>query len=292
VPELLTVIAGHLLNGALTIALAAVAAALTEHPATAAIVTLSVTVGTWLINFAAAVNGGWWEKAAAFTPTAMVAEFQRGLFRADVTLVAVSLTVAGLWISAIFLRIGDPIRRRVQRSIAVIAAAAIVVASATLVTASWDASESRRNSFSESEVAALRSINGDLHIVAHFAPEDPRRSDLEHNAFRKLRRALPRTRITYVSATSTGLFEQTTEKYGEIEYALGSQSASSRSITTDGVLESVFTLAGVTPPGESSDDVFRGHPLAARPRGAAIIFYGAWPLVVAVLAFMVQRGKA
>ena len=87
-PELLTVIAGHLLNGGLTIALAVTAAAMTEHPATAAIVTLTVTVGTWLINFAAAVNGGWWERAAAFTPTAMVAEFQRGLLRADITLAA------------------------------------------------------------------------------------------------------------------------------------------------------------------------------------------------------------
>jgi hypothetical protein len=209
-----------------------------------------------------------------------------------VILVGVILTAAGLSASAIFLRLGDPIRRRVQRSIAVFAVAALAIASVSLVSASWDASESRRNSFSEREVAALRSINGDLHIVAHFAPEDPRRADLEHNAFRKLRRALPRTRITYVSATSTGLFEQTRDKYGEIEYALGSQSASSRSITTDGVLESVFTLAGLTPPAESEDDVFRGHPLAARPRGAAIIFYGAWPLMVAVLAVMVQRGKA
>jgi hypothetical protein len=51
-------------------------------------VTLTVTVGTWLINFAAAVNGGWWERARGFTPTAMVAEFQRGLLRADVMLVA------------------------------------------------------------------------------------------------------------------------------------------------------------------------------------------------------------
>ena len=90
-----TVIAGHVLNGGLTIALAAAAAALTEHPVTAAIVTLTVTVGTWLINFAAAVNGGWWERAAAYTPTAMVAEFQRGLVRADVILVALCLIAGG-----------------------------------------------------------------------------------------------------------------------------------------------------------------------------------------------------
>ena len=47
---------GHLLNAGLTIALAAAAASMTEHPSTAAIVTLSVTVGTWIINFIAAVQ--------------------------------------------------------------------------------------------------------------------------------------------------------------------------------------------------------------------------------------------
>src|SRR5438093_8937149 len=46
-PELITVAAGHFLNAGLTIALAAAAAAITEHPSTAAIVTLTVTVGTW-----------------------------------------------------------------------------------------------------------------------------------------------------------------------------------------------------------------------------------------------------
>ena len=73
---------GHLLNAGLTIALAAAAASITEHPSTAAILTLSVTVGTWILNFVAAVHGGVWERLAGYTPTAMVAEFQHGLVRA------------------------------------------------------------------------------------------------------------------------------------------------------------------------------------------------------------------
>ena len=164
--------------------------------------------------------------------------------------------------------------------------AILVAASQTL---SWDASESRRNSFPESAVDALRSIGGVLHVEAHFAPEDPRRSDLEHNAFRKLRRALPRARIDYVSATSTGLFEQTSEKYGEIWYQLGGKTQVSRITTAEGVLENVLSLAGIAAPAESDDDVFRGHPLAARPRGAALLFYGLWPLIVASMAFIQWR---
>src|SRR5262252_1031062 len=75
-PELLTIAAGHMLNAALTIGLAAAAASVTEHPSTAAIVTLTVTVGTWIVNFIAAVQGGVWERVANYTPAAMVAEFQ------------------------------------------------------------------------------------------------------------------------------------------------------------------------------------------------------------------------
>lgn len=290
-PELLTVIAGHLLNGGLTIALAATAAALTEHPATAAIVTLTVTVGTWLINFAAAVNGGWWERAAALTPTAMVAEFQRGLLRADLVLVAVALILGGLALAAIWLRLGDRVAHRVRQSAAVAVVLTAVIAASTLVTASVDASESRRNSFPAAAVAALRSIRGNLRIEAHFAPEDPRRSDLERGGFRKLKRALPRVNVTWVSATSVGLFEQTADKYGEIWYELDGRTAVSRTTTAEGVLESVFELAGITAPPESDADLFRGHPLAARPRGAAIVFYGAWPVTVAGLAVFLQRRK-
>jgi ABC-type transport system involved in multi-copper enzyme maturation permease subunit len=291
-PELLTVMAGHVLNGGLTIALAAAAAALTEHPATAAIVTLTVTVGTWLINFAAAVNGGWWERAAAYTPTAMVAEFQRGLLRADLMLVALCLMLAGLALAAIWLRIGVATVRRFQESGALAVAIALAIAASSIVTASADTSEGRRNSFSEGEMATLRSIGGDLRIEAHFAPEDPRRSDLELRAFRKLRRAIPGVRVEYVSATSTGLFEQTADKYGEIWYELNGRRHMSRVTTAEGVLESVFELAGVAAPAPRDDEIFRGHPLAARPSGAAAVFYVGWPLAILAMAFYSQRRTA
>jgi hypothetical protein len=290
-PELITVFAGHFLNAGLTIALAMAAAAITDHPATAAIVTLTVTVGTWLINFAAAVNGGWWERAAAMTPTAMVAEFQRGLVRADILIVAVALITCGLAIASIWLRLGAPAIRRAQMSAVGAIATAGAIAAAMFITPSWDASESRSNSFSESAEAALQSIAGGLRIDAHFAPEDPRRSDLEHNAFRKLRRAVPGVRISYVSATTVGLFEQTSEHYGEVHYDLHGKTLESRITTAEGVLESIFTLAGINAPPESDDELFRGHPLAARPRGAAIIFYGAWPIAVLVMYLFERRHK-
>src|SRR5262252_8111949 len=99
-PEVVTVLFGHLLNAGLTIALAAVTAAVSEHPSTAAILTLSVTVGTWILNFVAAVQGGIWERLAGYTPPAMIATFQHGLVRLDVVLIAAILTAAGLVLAA------------------------------------------------------------------------------------------------------------------------------------------------------------------------------------------------
>ena len=286
-PELASVVAGHVLNAALTIALAAAAASLTDHPSTAAIVTLTATVGAWVLNFIAAVHGGVWERLARYTPTAMVAEFQHGLIRLEVVLAAIALMIAGLAIAAVWIRLGVAVKRRALESAGVVAAGAIAVAACMLVTTSWDVSEARGNSFSRSDEAALAKIPGTLTIEVHLAPEDPRRIDLDHRALSKLRRVRPDVDIRYISATSIGLFEQTNEGYGEIKYALGARTVVSRSTTAEAVLEAIYEVAGVAPPGDD-ESVFRGHPLVARPAWAGPIFYVIWPLMVIAVAVKVK----
>jgi ABC-2 type transport system permease protein len=288
-PELVTVAAGHFLNAGLTIALAAAAAAITEHPSTAAIVTLSVTVGTWIVNFIAAVQGGLWERIAAYTPTAMVAEFQHGLVRLDVVLIALALVGTGLTVAAVWLRLGIAVRRRLYESAAVGAFAFLAIVAFSFATASWDTSENRMNSFSIAGEEALKHIREPLRIEAHLAPEDPRRVDLEHRALSKLRRVMPAVRVQYISATSIGLFEQTSAHYGEIWYDLGGRKTMSRTTTAEGVLEAIFSLAGAAPPPPGEEDIFRGHPLASQPRGAALVFYGVWPALVLLAGFVVRR---
>jgi hypothetical protein len=287
-PELATVAGGHLMNAGLTIGLAAATASMTEHPATAAILTLSVTVGTWILNFIAAVQGGVWERVARYTPTAMVAEFQHGLIRLDVVVAALALIVFGLGLAAVWMRLGVPVRRRIEESLALAAVGIAVIAAGTLATTSWDTSESRRNSFSRADEAALARIAGPITIEVHLAPEDPRRVDLEHRALSKLRRVRPDLQVRYVSATSIGLFEQTSAGYGEIWYDVQGHKAVSRSTTAEALLETLYSLAGVAPPGDD-DATFRGHPLMARPAGAATAFYVLWPALV-VGAAVVARG--
>jgi hypothetical protein len=288
-PELGIVTCGHLLNVGLTIAVATLAACATEHPSTAAIVTLGVTVGTWILNFAAAVHGGIWERAAGFTPTAIVAEMQHGLVRLDVVLVALTLIVASVWVAGIWIRVGVPVRQRMRESLVVGVAAVAVAAACGFATASRDFSENRGNSFSKAEEDALRGITVPVRMVVHLAPEHPRRSDLHRRVIGKLRRALPGLDVRYESATTIGLFEQTNPHYGEIWYELGGRTSTSRSVTPEGVLERIFELASVTPAAEREDDIFRGHPLAVEPRGAAAVFYGIWPAAVAGTAFIWRR---
>jgi len=285
-PELFTLTLGHVLNAGLTIGLAAAMASIAEHPSTAAILTLSITIGTWIVNFVAAVQGGWWERAAGYTPAAMVAEFQHGLLRLDTLLIAVVLILTGLSVAALWMRLGTGVIRRAYESAGVVVLAAGCIFASMLVTPNWDTSEARSNSFSEADEQALRQIHEPLKIEAHLAQEDPRRLDLERRALSKLRRIMPKLEVRYVSATSIGLFEQTGAGYGEIWYELNGRRTMSRVTTEEGVLEAIYSLASdhvpksPDAPTESTEPVFRGHPLAVSARGAGIFFYVLWPVVV------------
>jgi hypothetical protein len=230
-----------------------------------------------------------WERAAGYTPAAMVAEFQHGLVRLDTVLIALLLISTGLGFAAIWMRLGAPVKRRTYQSIGLGVLAAAGILACTFCTVSWDASESRGNSFPESDEQALKQIHEPLLIVAYLAPEDPRRFDLEHRALSKLRRIMPKVQVRYVSATSIGLFEQTNAHYGEIWYDMGGRKTMSRVTTAEGVLEAIYSLAGITPPTETDEETFRGHPLAVAPKYAGVMFYGFWPCLVVAAAIFARR---
>ena len=61
-----------------------------------------------------------------------------------------------------------------------------------------------------------------------------------------------------------------------------------RSTIEEVVLEQVYTLAGIAPPATVESD-YPGYPLAARPRWAAGIFYGVWPLLTILGWWLIRR---
>ena len=286
-PELVTLAFGHLLNAGLTIGLAAAMSSVTEHPSTAAILTLSVTVGTWIVSFFGAVQGGWWERAAGYTPAAIVAEFQHGLLRLDTVLIALVRDAGGLASpAAIWMRLGTDVSRRANRPVS--ACSRRLHLRMHFLHASWDTSEARGNSFSEGDERAIRQIHAPLRIEAHLAPEDPRRIDLEHHALSKLRRIMPAS-----GAVCVGLVDRAFR-------------TDHRRVRRD------LVRPGRPPNDEPHDDGGRcarsdltrwpasrrlpkrrddlSRASAGRPaNGAGIVFYAVWPALFLVSGFIVRR---
>ena len=193
-PELVDGGRGHVLNAGLTIALAAAAAAVAEHPSTAAILTLSVTVGTWIVNFIAAVAGrnlgargglhadgdgrGVPARPGPARPAARRVLADCGGLRA-VRRIWLRLGIAG---PAPGIGVGRPSRRSPPRRSSPV----------PFVTPSWDyVREPDELVLARRTNEALAQIREPLRIEAHLAPEDPRRVDLERRALSKLRRVMP-----------------------------------------------------------------------------------------------------
>ena len=290
-PETWTVVAGHVLRGALTIGVAAAAGALAASAASAAIIALTVTLGTWALDYVAAARGGAIAAVAAYTPSAALRVFEHGELRVATVLILITLGAGGLAIASIWLQEGRPVSRRTVGVAAVIVAVtlACMVFAATRV--SRDVSEDRRNSFSRADEAALRAIDKPLRVVVYLAAEDPRLTDLERGVLAKLKRVMPRVEVVYAAQSRSGLFERPNEHYGEIYYELGGRRTMLRSTTEPIVLETLYELAGRTPPAPSNEPSYPGYPLSARAVLAPWVFFVFWPLGVVVAWWSITRPK-
>ena len=287
--EVATVLLGHLLRATLTCAVALAAASLTDNAATAAVVTLAVTLGSWALDFIAQVRGGMALALDAYTPESALRIFETGEIRLAIVLVTLLLAAAAMTLAIVWLHPGRTWRGRVIGTASVVAIAALAVWLAAHVRASWDTSEDRRNSFAPADERALAAIRDPLHITVYLAPEDPRLADLERGVLRKLKRTMRDVDVRYAGRGGTGLFARPGEHYGEIWYALGGRDAMSRSTTEPIVLETIYATAGITPPTPDGAPAYPGYPLAARPRGAGWLLYLVWPLVVIVAWWLGRR---
>ena len=287
-PETWNLLLGHLLRGLLSGGLGVAAAALADGAASAAIITLAFTVGTWALDFVAAGRGGFVQQLASYTPTAALRSFEQGLLRFNVLAVMLLVSIAGFVLAGIWLNIGRTIKFRLAATLVLLIVSAGAVWVGANVRASHDLSENHRNSFSAVDQSALRAINQPLKITIFLSPEDPRLTDFEQNVLRKLRRSLDKLDVEYAASSHTGLFDSE-EHYGEILYELGGQKIVERSTIEEVVLDQIYTLAGVTSPDRSGEEGFPGYPLAAQPKHAAAIFYLFWPLVVILTWWLARK---
>jgi hypothetical protein len=286
--ETLNLLLGHLLYGLLVGAIALAAAAVTESAATAAIVALAVTIGSWVLDFTLAGRPGAFAWIAAASLTQTLHGFEQGVLSAGLVLGIVAAIAGFAALAAVWLPPGVTLRAKLLRSVACIAVSAVILGFASQVRLAVDTTEDRRNSFSRADERLLAGLGQPLIVSIHLAPEDPRYVDAQRAVFSKLSRVLPDLTIRIV-APHTFAASGNDDRYGEIEYIYGAHRDVSRSTSPREILPLIYGLAGVAPPAATPGDDFPGYPLVADGTAALAWFFGALPLLIALAWLLVRR---
>jgi len=172
-PETTNLLGGHLLYGLLVGAIALFSAAISESAATAAIITLAFTIGSWVLDFALAGQSGVLGLLSRLSLTQTLRTFEQGLLSAGLV-VAIAVAIAGFCVLAvIWLHPGVPPRAKLVRSLACAAVIAALLVAAAQIRLSADVAEDQRNSFPAPDQRELAQLREPLVITVHLAPEDP-----------------------------------------------------------------------------------------------------------------------
>jgi len=287
-PETLNLLFGHLLYGLLVGAIALFAASVSESAATAAIVTLAFTIGSWVLDFTVAGQPALLAWIARLSLTQVLRTFEQGLLSAGLV-VGIGAAMFGFAaLAKVWLPPGVQLRDKVIRSIAWVLVVALALGLTTQIKLSFDVTEDRRNSFPAADQHLLASLAQPLVVTVNLAPEDPRYADLQRNVLAKLERALPKVSIRLVSGRQSLASNAGDDRYGEVEYTYGTRSDVSRSTSPREILPMLYGLAGVSPPAPAAGGDYPGYPLVAGRQVALLWFFVGLPLCI-VLAWWWSR---
>jgi len=289
VPETLDLLLGHLLYGLLVGSIALFSASISESSATAAIITLAFTIGSWVLDFALAGQPGVLEWVSRLSLTQTLRGFEQGLLSAGLVLGIVAAIGGFAALAAVWLHPGVPLRAKLVRSAICVAIAAAVVAAATQVGLSVDLTEDRHNSFPAADQRALAELREPLIITVHLAAEDPRYVDLRRNILVKLERVMPRVSIRLATMGQSVVGSTSEEAYGEIEYSYGGRADKSRSTSHREILPLIYALAGRQPPTPIAGEEYPGYPLLANASPALAWFLGGLPLLIVIAWWLSRR---
>jgi len=288
-PETLNLLFGHALYGLLVGAIAVFAAAISEGAATAAIIALAFTIGSWVLDFTAAGRPGLLDWVSRLSLTQTLRAFEQGLLSAGLVIGIVTAIAGFAALAAIWLPPGMSPRGKWLRSLVCVVATAAMLVAATQVRWSIDVTEDRRNSFPLADERALPQLGAPLVVTVHFAPEDPRYADLRRNVLSKLERLLPDITIRLAGEQQSVIGNAGDDAYGEVEYVYAGRAATTRSISQREILTLLYGLAGTPPPPPVPGDGYAGYPLVANVEAALSWFFGALPLSVAILWWWSRR---
>jgi hypothetical protein len=282
-PETLNLLFGHLLYGLLVGAIALFAASVSESAATAAVVTLAFTIGSWVLDFTVAGHPGLLEWVASLSLTQTLRTFEQGLLSVGLV-VGIGTAVCGFAaLATVWLPPGVHVRNKLLRSIVCVLAATIGLGLATQIRVSIDVTEDQRNSFPAADQRALASLAEPLVVTVHLAPEDPRYADLQRNVLAKLERVLRNLSIRLAGGRQSLTTNAGDDRYGEVEYIYGGRSDISRSTSPREILPLLYNLAGVNPAAPAPGGDYPGYPLVARGDLALLWFFCGLPLCIALV---------
>jgi ABC-2 type transport system permease protein len=279
-PETANLIFGHMLYGLLVGAISLFSASISDSAATAAIIALAATIGSWVLDFTVAGHPGLLAWLASLSLTQTLRTFEQGLLSGGLVLGVVAALCGLTALASVWLPPGVPVRGKFIRSVPCVLATIMTLAVATQVRSSMDVTEDRRNSFPVADQRLLATLKLPLLIRVHLAPEDPRYVDLQRNIFAKLDRAMPRVSVALAGGRQTLAANAADDAYGEVEYTYGARSDISRSTSPREILPLLYGLAGVSPPAPAPGAEYPGYPLVATSNLALLWFLGGLPLLI------------
>lgn len=278
--ETLNLVFGHVLYGLLVGTVALFSTTLSDSAATAAIIALAVTIGSWVLDFTLAGRSGWSAWLAELSLTQTLRNFEQGLLSAGLVL-GISAVVCGLaTLSTVWLPPGTAMRVKLVRSVPCVLITIAALAAATQIRKSFDLTEDRRNSFPSADQQLLATLQLPLIITVNLAPEDPRYIDLQRNVLGKLERAMPNVSVEVVGGRQD--LAGASDTYGEIRYVYGNRSDVSRSTSPREILPLLYALAGTQPPPAVPGAEYPGYPLVVSAEATLFWFCGGLPLLIAL----------
>lgn len=289
--ETANLILGHGLYALTVCGIAFFAAALTETAASAAIVTLAITLGFWVLDFASGSGPEWLRLAGELSPTQALKQFERGLVSIPHVLGLAMLGVGSTALASLVLSPGLTVAKKVVRLGVGSGALALGLVLASVVSGSVDLSDDRRNSFDPADEAVLRQMSKGLEITLFLSRDDSRAREFQTNVLAKLRRLVPGLKVVWGDVGNTGPFGAAhDDRYGIVTYDYGGRRVESRSNSAREILPILHELASVTV--VASDlPPYRGYPAVIDPTPAGLWFYGGLPVLVLLLGWRWSHGR-
>ena len=281
-PELATLLLGHLLYTLVIACVALFATAVSDSLAAAAMICLGVTLGNWVLDFAASGQ----DLLARLSPislTAPLREMESGLLSGGDLAVLLGWALLFFLAGTLLLHPGKPLRRRLLH----LSLAAVLVPAASWALSRHpfylDVTENHLHSFAPAEEQALKGIEGTLKITIHMARSDSRVQDLERKVLGKLRRSLPRLEIVWAETGDTLFGAPEKDNYGLIEYDYRGKHDQSYSTSEHEILPIIHNLAGLQVTSSTAPPAQTGHPLVADASPTRVWFYLVLPAVYLAL---------